>query len=274
MPLAALYDIHGNLPALEAVLADVRAVGVDDIIVGGDVLPGPMPLECLAFLRALDVPTLFIRGNGDRSVLEALAGAFLPAPTWDQIDRAAASLPQANALPLDETLARAGGELASIPEAFRGPVRWNAEQLTSEEARWMATWPETVQVQVDPFGPVLFCHATPRDDNEIFSRRTAEELLVSVFQGVAAPLVVCGHTHMQFDRQVGPTRVVNAGSVGMPFGKAGAYWLLLDNGLELRRTPYDGVAAAERIRATAYPQADAFAAEEQMLDIFSRGELK
>ena len=248
MPLAALYDIHGNLPALEAVLADVRAVGVDDIIVGGDVLPGPMPLECLALLRALDVPTLFIRGNGDRSVLEALAG----------------------------------GELASIPEAFRGPVRWNAEQLTSEEARWMATWPETVQVQVDPFGPVLFCHATPRDDNEIFSRRTAEELLVSVFQGVAAPLVVCGHTHMQFDRQVGPTRVVNAGSVGMPFGKAGAYWLLLDNGLELRRTPYDGVAAAERIRATAYPQADAFAdgsiltppAEEQMLDIFSRGELK
>jgi predicted phosphodiesterase len=248
MPLAALYDIHGNLPALEAVLADVRAAGVDDIIVGGDVLPGPMPLECLALLRALDVPTLFIRGNGDRSVLEALAGA----------------------------------ELASIPEAFRGPVRWNAEQLTTEDARWMATWPETVQVQVDPFGAVLFCHATPRDDNEIFSRRTAEELLLTVFQGVAAPLVVCGHTHMQFDRQVGPTRVVNAGSVGMPFGKAGAYWLLLDNGLELRRTPYDGVAAAERIRATAYPRADAFAdgsiltppAEEQMLAIFSRGELK
>lgn len=247
MPLAALYDIHGNLPALEAVLADVRAAGVDDVIVGGDVLPGPMPRECLALLRDLDVPTLFIRGNGDRSVLEALAG----------------------------------GGLTSIPEAFRSVIRWNAEQLTPQDAEWMATWPETVQVQVDPFGPVLFCHATPRDDNEIFSRRTAEEVLLPVFHGVTAPLVVCGHTHMQFDRQVGPTRVVNAGSVGMPFGEPGAYWLLLDNGLELRHTPYDGVAAARRIRATAYPQAGAFAdgsvvappTEEQMLLVFAKGEL-
>ena len=248
MPLAALYDIHGNLPALEAVLADLRAAGVDDLVIGGDVVPGPMPRECLAVLRDLDLPTLFVRGNGDRAILEA----------------------------------RGGHPLAYVPPAFRGVIEWTAGQLSEDDVRWMATWPAAVTVHMDPFGPVLFCHATPRNDTELFTRRTAEEKLVPVFAGVGAPVVVCGHTHMQFDRLVGDTRVVNAGSVGMPFGRAGAYWLLLDEeGVHLRRTEYDVVAGASRIRATSYPQAEAFArgsmltppSEEQMLDSFSQGEL-
>lgn len=248
MPLAALYDIHGNLPALEAVLADIRAAGVDDVVIGGDVVPGPMPRECLALLRALDMSTLFVRGNGDRSILEA----------------------------------RTGDPLAYVPPAFRGVVQWTAEQVSGSDARWMATWPAAVTVHMDPFGPVFLCHATPRNDTELFTRRTPDEKLHPVFAGIGAPLVVCGHTHMQFDRQVGDTRVVNAGSVGMPFGKPGAYWLLLDHeGVHLRCTEYDLAAAAERVRATAYPQADAFAtgslltppSEEEMLDAFSKGEL-
>lgn len=248
MPLAALYDIHGNLPALEAVLADVRAAGVDDVVIGGDVVPGPMPRECLALLRALGLPTLFVRGNGDRSILEA----------------------------------RTGDPLAYVPPAFRGVIQWTADQLSEDDARWMATWPAAVTVHMGPFGPVLFCHATPRNDTELFTRSTVEEKLVPVFAGVGAPLVVCGHTHMQFDRQVGDTRVVNAGSVGMPFGAPGAYWLLLDDhGVHLRRSAYDVAAGAERVRATSYPQADAFAtgsvltppSEEQMLDAFKQGEL-
>ncbi|HKJ02781.1 MAG TPA: metallophosphoesterase family protein [Longimicrobiales bacterium] len=248
MPLAALYDIHGNLPALEAVLADLRAVGVDDVVVGGDVVPGPMPAECLALLRALDLPALFVRGNGDRSILETLTG----------------------------------GEPAYVPPAFREVVQWTADQVTPDDARWMASWPTAVTVHMDPFGPVHFCHATPRNDTELFTRLTDEKRLLPVFAGVGAPLVVCGHTHMQFDRRVGDTRVVNAGSVGMPFGEAGAYWLLLHrDGVELRRTAYDGAAAAQRVRATAYPQADAFAsgsilsppAEDVMLEAFTRSEL-
>lgn len=102
---------------------------------------------------------------------------------------------------------------------------------------------------------VLFCHATPRDNNEIFTRLTPDRRLRSAFEAADASVVICGHTHMQFDRTIGDLRVVNAGSVGMPFGEPGAYWALLGPGIELRHTAYDLVDATERIRATAHPQA-------------------
>jgi len=105
----------------------------------------------------------------------------------------------------------------------------------------------------------LFCHATPRNETEIFTRLTPEERLAPVFAGVDASVVVCGHTHMQFDRMVGGLRVVNAGSVGMPFGTTGADWLLLGPGIELRKTQYDLTAAAERFRRTGYPMVEEMA---------------
>ncbi len=248
MRVAALYDIHGNLPALEAVLADVRAAGVDRIVVGGDVLPGPMPRECLDLLFALDSPTTFIIGNGDR-----------------------------------ETLAyRRGDESSPIPEMFREAMRWNAAQLTAGPERAIQGWPLTARLLIDDIGEVVFCHATPRNDTEIFLKTTAADKLSPIFDPVDASLVVCGHTHMQFDRMVGETRIVNAGSVGMPFQPAGAYWLLIDRELVLRRTDYDLDAAAARVRATAYPQAELFAAqsilqppaEDAMLTAFAAAELK
>ena len=61
MRVAALYDIHGNLPALEAVLQDIRHAAVDQVVVGGDVLPGPMQRETLTSLLDLDVPVQFIK---------------------------------------------------------------------------------------------------------------------------------------------------------------------------------------------------------------------
>jgi hypothetical protein len=105
--------------------------------------------------------------------------------------------------------------------------------------------------------------------------------LLPVFAGVREAVVVCGHTHMQFDRMVGSVRVVNAGSVGMPYAEPGAYWLLLGPGVEPRYTIYDLERAAERIRATDYPQAGEFAdrnvlcphAESEMLELFSKFEL-
>lgn len=247
MRVAALYDIHGNLPALEAVMDEVRRAGVDAIVVGGDVLPGPMPRETIAYLQDLDIPVQFIYGNGDREVLSQLAG----------ID-------------------------TGLPEQFREAIRWNGEQLSREQRELLKDWPAKLRLDIPGVGEVLCCHATPRNDIEIFTRLTAEDRLVPVFEGVSAAVVVCGHTHMQFDRMVGPIRVVNAGSVGMPFGEPGAYWLLLGAHLELRCTPYSLEAAAVRIRATAYPQAEDFAAnnvlkaptEEEILAAFAQAELK
>jgi predicted phosphodiesterase len=126
-------------------------------------------------------------------------------------------------------------------------------------------------------GEVLFCHGTPRSEVEIFTRLTREERLAPVFAELGADLVVCGHTHMQFDRTIAGIRVVNAGSVGMPFGSPGADWALIGRDVRLRHTSYDLQKAAVRIRETNYPQAEEFAAryvlqppsEAEMLPVFT-----
>jgi putative phosphoesterase len=184
MRIAALYDIHGNLPALEAVLAEVEREAPDAIVVGGDVAPGWLVDECVARLRALGAR--FVTGNGDRE-----AG-----------------------LPGFEPLVRLDG--------------------------------------------VLFCHGSPRSDEEMITTLTPDARLAPMLAGVEEQVIVCGHTHRQFDRRVGGRRVVNAGAVGLPYeGAAGAFWLLLEDGEpELRRTGYDLDAAVERLRASDNPQFD------------------
>jgi predicted phosphodiesterase len=125
-------------------------------------------------------------------------------------------------------------------------------------------------------------HATPRSDTEIFTRLTPEDRLLPVFEGLNVPVIVCGHTHMQFDRTIGKVRVVNAGSVGMPFGESGACWLLLGPDVQLRHNLYDLTKAAERIRDTNYPQAQDFAthnvlqppSEKETLEAFTKVELR
>jgi putative phosphoesterase len=248
MRIAAIYDIHANLPALEAVLQDIRQAEVDQIVVGGDVLPGPMPRETLTCLLDLSIPVQFIQGNGDREVLALMVGS----------------------------------ETGAVPKQFREVMRWNAEQLHPEHERLLASWPKTVRIEIDGVGEVLFCHATPRSDTEVFTRLTPEDRLLSIFEGLKVPVVICGHTHMQFDRAIGKVRVVNAGSVGMPFGEPGAYWLLLGPNVQLRHSPYDLTKAAERIRGTNYPQAQDFAAhnvlqppsEGETLEVFTKVELR
>ena len=220
MRVAVLNDIHGNLPALEAVLAEVRAAAVDRIVVGGDVLPGPMPCETMDVLLGLDQPVEFLYGNGE--------------------------------------------------------VRWNADQLTPPHKDLIASWPMTLRLTIPPLGDVLFCHATPRDWNECFVKTTAEEELLPIINAANAAIVVCGHTHMHFDRVVGKTRVINAGSVGMPFGRTGADWLLLGEDVQLRHTSFDLDAAVTRFRRMGCPMTEEFIvpriltpASEQWLDIFA-----
>lgn len=247
MKLAALYDIHGNLPALEAVLQDIRRLAVEQIVIGGDVLPGPMPYETLNQLLELDIPIHFIRGNGDDAVLEQLRG----------------KVPD------------------KVPEQIREIICWVAEQIPSEYEQIIAAWPETVTIETD-MGNVLFCHATPQNNTDIFTRLTPEKTLLPVFEGLNVSLVVCGHTHMQFDRTIGELRVVNAGSVGMPYGNAGADWLLLDSEVQFQHTLYDFTNAAELIKGTDYPQAKDFAennvlhpaSEDEAIAVFSKTQLK
>ena len=250
MRVAALYDIHGNGEALEAVLGEVRALGVERVVVGGDVVPGPEPREVFASLTALDVPVEFIYGNGEVAVLEELAG-----------------------------------RAAKVPEQVRPMIRWSGENVGARERELMRAWPKTVEMEIEGVGRVMFCHGTPRDENEIFTKLATEEELRGILESIAADVVVCGHTHMQFDLKVGRVRVVNAGSVGMPFGAAGADWLLLGGGagaaiggVELRHTNYDLERAASRIRATSFLGAADFAeksvlhppTEEAMLKAFTR----
>lgn len=246
MRVAALYDIHANPPALEAVLQDMHHAEVELVVVGGDVVPGPMPRETLECLLALDVPVKFIYGNGEVAVLDQMAGRE-----------------------------------PAVPAQYRSIIAWTVEQLRADDHKLLATWPKDASLHIGGLGDVLFCHATPRNENEIFTRSTPEGRLVPVFSGINASVVVCGHTHMQFDRLVGGIRVLNAGSVGMPFGKAGADWLLLGPEVQFRHTYYDLTKAANLIRATNYPQAQDFAAhyilnppsEQEMLNVYARAEL-
>jgi predicted phosphodiesterase len=247
MCVAAIYDIHGNLPALEAVLQEIRQEKVDHIVVGGDMLPGPMPRETLDCLRDLDAPTHFIYGNGEVAVLQQMAG----------------------------------NEPKAVPQAYLPVIRWTAEQLHREHQKWLSTWPKTLTLEVTGLGAVLFCHATPQNENDIFTRLTSDDRLLPLFEGLDSATVVCGHTHMQFDRKIAHNRIVNAGSVGMPFGKPGADWLLLGPDIQFRHTGYNLANAAERVRSTHYPQAEDFAArnilnpprEQEMLEIFNRVEI-
>jgi putative phosphoesterase len=212
--VAALYDIHGNLAALEAVLAEVESADVDAIVCGGDLVAGPFPVE--VFDRLADLPNVsYLHGNADR-----------------------------------EVVARSSrhGDLPS----------WCAERLGPTRLQAIADWRPTVEQEIHGLGRVLFCHATPQSDEPIFTRITPDEGVVELFGSVDADVVVCGHTHIQFDRglDAGP-RVVNAGSVGMPYqGVRGAFWALLGPDVELRRTQYDVEQAIEDIQRTGSPIGD------------------
>ena len=240
MKIAALYDIHGNLPALNALLEELREVQPDLIVVGGDIVSGPMPGQTLDRLYLLGDHVRAIRGNGDREAVMVVDGQPLS---------------------------------PAMPEEVREVTHWVAGQLTRSHRDFLAALPEQLVLPVEDLGSVLFCHATVRHDEEIFTPLTPAERLNVIFSRVEQEIVVCGHTHMQFERRVGSLRILNAGSVGMPYAdRPGAYWLLLSpQGHEFRWTGYDSEAAAQEIRVSGYPHAQEFA-EENVLKIPSAAE--
>jgi predicted phosphodiesterase len=205
--VAALYDIHGNAPALRAVLADVPGSGAELVVVGGDVVEGPLPMETLELLDAAVVPLVWVRGNCDRE-----------------------------------------------------PSEWVRERVGEERAAWLAGLPTTATADVDGLGAVCFCHGSPRSDEDIVTAVSTVERVEPMLDGVAEAMVVSGHTHVQFDRVVANRRLVNAGSVGMPYqGESGwAYWTMLGPTVEHRRSAFDADALATALRESGYPNPEWF----------------
>ena len=148
MRVAALYDIHGNLPALEAVLQDLDQSDVDQIVVGGDVVLGPMSTECLEKLLEICLPIHFIQGNCEVSVLDQMSdnhNEFLPKKVLEDI-------------------------------------RWTDDQLLPEHQTFIANWPKTINLEIKRLGDILFCHATPRSETENFICLTPEDMILPIFE--------------------------------------------------------------------------------------------
>jgi putative phosphoesterase len=240
MRIAVLCDIHGNLPALQAVLAEVEKAGVDLIVFGGDVAAGPMPVETIELMAAYDGSARYVRGNADRQMVESFDG---------------------------------------MPRAGNTSDLWLASMLNRTHRDFLSTFEPSVEVEVDGLGLVVCCHAgLDSDEVPIITPATPDDVIVEAVAAAHGNLVVAGHTHMQFDRRVAGGRMVNAGSVGKPYAdEPGAYWALLGPEVQFRRTAYDFAAAADAVRTTAIPQREEWAADvvrpptaEEAITVFER----
>jgi predicted phosphodiesterase len=212
--VAALYDIHGNAPALDAVLRDVP----DDaeIVIGGDTVLGFDPIRTLELLDALGERAHWIRGNADR-------------------------------------------RHSNETDVWVEREDWVVAQIGEERFGQIASLSDTLTLHVDGLGPTLFCHGSPRSDEEQLTRVTSDERFAEILADVSESTVVCGHTHQQFDRRTGDKCIVNAGSIGLPYeGRPGAYWTLLGPDVQHRRTQYDFAAAAEALRTSGIPDPGEF----------------
>ncbi|SDY34914.1 phosphoesterase, MJ0936 family [Amycolatopsis xylanica] len=228
--VAVLADIHGVLPALDAVLAEPDLQAADLIVLCGDVAAGPLQGPTLDRLAGLGSRALWVRGNADR-----------------------------------EMVALARGEEITVPDPI---ATWAAGMVDIAQVALLDALPTSMTLDIAGFGEVLFCHATPRDDEEIVLVDSALGRWNEVLDGVSAETVVCGHTHMPFARLANQQLIVNPGSVGMPYGSSGAHWALLgEHGVQLRRTKFDAEAACAAITKTSgYPDI------EEWVDFFVRSQ--
>jgi predicted phosphodiesterase len=229
--LAVISDIHGNSLALKAVLADLDAQGGDAhlIVLGDLVVYGPDPGGVLALLRKRE-PAFYVGGNTDRYLVEGRYRDSMSQPGW-----------QAEVL-------------SSFP--------WTARQLGIAGLRSLAGLPPTQLLYFGRGHIVLATHGSPRDDEETVSADTSDAELVAMFGELPYNLLLCAHTHRPLDRTVAGRRVVNVGSVGLPFdGDPRAGYALIDlqpgGGYQvtLRRVAYDVEAVVQQMLAVDHPAA-------------------
>ena len=216
--VAVLADIHGNLPALEATLAGAEKAGAQAFVLLGDIALGPMPAATLDLLESLGDRAIWVHGNCERELVTVFDGGTIPGPNGE-------------------------------------PAAATARLIGRSHRDLLDGLPLTVTADIAGLGPVLFCHATPRRDDEMVLVDSPPDRWAAVLDGVREPTVVCGHTHMQFDRLAAGHRVINPGSVGMPYGSPGACWAMLGPDVTLRQTGHDVAAAAAAIEASGYEDA-------------------
>jgi putative phosphoesterase len=218
MRIAVLADIHGNLAALEAVLAELDAEPVDAIVMAGDLMGGPQVRQAYDTLRARPERIVWISGNSERETVAAFDGE----PPTDAPPSVAA--------------------------------HWSAGQLDRAARDDLASWP--IAAELD--GIVFCHGSPRSDSEFLTRATPEDVLADALGEGGERRVVVGGHTHQQTIRPAGGLTYVNAGSIGFPYeGRAAAFWAVLDDGVpSLRETAYDVAAAAEVMRATGDPLAD------------------
>jgi len=237
--IGLIADIHGNVVALEAVLAALAREPVDRLICLGDVAAiGPHPREVIARLRALGCPVTM--GNTD---------AWLCAPP--SIDEASERV----RLMLDIT-------------------RWNAQQLSADDLAYVRAFPLTVELALDDGGLLLCYHGSPRSFDDVLAATTPAHEVARLLAGVQATVLAGGHTHVQMVRRYEDVHLINVGSVGLPGVTEGspelprppakARWaeygvLTVESGrldIGLRRTSLDVTAVRQAAHDSGMPHAD------------------
>ena len=236
--LAVIADIHGNLSALEAVLADIEKIGADQLVCLGDVASGgPQPHETLRRIQVLECPV--VMGNAD----------------WEL---------------LDESTREA---LKTLDTTFFDIASWCAEQLTDTDRAFIRTFQKTVRLELGGL-PILCFHGSPNSYDDKIVATTPDETLTEFFQEYA-PLVLGGHTHTQLLRRYQDLTFVNPGSVGLPFeifpdgsvqNPARAEYALLEvvqgqPSVTFRRVPYELKPLLDAAKTSGMPHAETWSAD-------------
>lgn len=218
--VAVLSDVHGNVPALAAVLKDIEGCDVDLVVSCGDLTWGAEPDRTVRMMAALGGRARFVRGNADRAVAELGSGAR---------------------------------------KVVRPREAWIMGRHSAASVEFVQSFVDGLALEIGGLGSVLFCHGSPYSDIELITPGVSAGRFAAAFAGAGDGIVVGGHTHVQFDVTVDGHRFVNPGSVGLPYheGEPGtAYWALLGPGVELRRSAYDVAEAVDAGYASADPAAE------------------
>jgi len=217
-----ISDVHGNAPALAAVLAEIADEEPDRLVFGGDLTWGPLPGETLDLVAPVANRSVFVRGNAERAILELAARAE-----------------------------------ASGTDGMAEREVWLLARHDAAARTFLAGFVEQVVIEVEGLGRARFCHGSPRSDEELVTAATPVARMQAMLQGIEERLLVTAHTHLQFDREVAGIRSVNPGSVGMPYqGEPGAFWAMLGPDVKLWRTAYDLDEAVARYRSSGDPLAE------------------